>query len=217
MLISLDRTGFPLVAIEQMALEVHLLPITKIQFEPFVADSEAVNQTAYLSMLVLNPAIDPAEFTAEGRERLFIGGTLPEETLAFARWLGQGFDLPTTREWRLIYRSLRRMALPRHRLSSVLDEGPARLIVDKLASDSRAFSMLDLSLMNGGLVEWVQAEPGWAGLGAPRPSFHANLWDPLTNLVRPIRPDERLAYFGFRLVRRDEWYLSGEGRARYID
>ncbi len=76
--------------------------------------------------------------------------------------------------------------------------------------------MLDLALMREGLVEWVGQGKTWAGLGAPRPGFFPNLWDPLDHEVKPIRLDERLPYFGFRLVRRGEWYLADKGSARFI-
>jgi hypothetical protein len=77
--------------------------------------------------------------------------------------------------------------------------------------------MLDLSLLRGGLVEWVRRDQTWLGVGAPRPEFYPNLWDPLTNEVKPLHADERLPYFGFRLVRRGEWYLADKERVRYVD
>jgi hypothetical protein len=54
------------------------------------------------------------------------------------------------------------------------------------------------------------------GLGSPRTEFQPNLWDPLTKEVKPIDPNERLPYFGFRLVRRDEWYLADKEKVRYV-
>ncbi len=56
--------------------------------------------------------------------------------------------------------------------------------------------------MKDGLVEWVRQDRAWAGLGTPRPEFHPNLWDPLSDVVKPISLQTRLKYFGFRLVRR---------------
>jgi hypothetical protein len=66
------------------------------------------------------------------------------------------------------------------------------------------------------VVEWVRQGQTWVGLGAPRPQFHPNLWDPLTNEVKPLRLDERLPYFGFRLVRRGPWYLADKEKVRYV-
>jgi hypothetical protein len=41
------------------------------------------------------------------------------------------------------------------------------------------------------------------------------LWDPLADQIKPIRLDERLFYFGFRLVRRDEAFLADRDNARF--
>jgi hypothetical protein len=70
--------------------------------------------------------------------------------------------------------------------------------------------------MEGGLVEWVRQEKSLLGLGVPRPEFHANLWDPLVNLVKPIRLDQRIPYFGFRLVRRGKWFLAEREKTHYL-
>ena len=56
--------------------------------------------------------------------------------------------------------------------------------------------------MAEGVVEWAGKGGSWVGLGAPRPDFQPNLWNPLVEEVRANRPGERLRYFGFRLVRR---------------
>ncbi len=216
MLISCDRTNFPLVAIEEAGVEAHLLPITKVQFSQFIDETKAVNGAKYQAMLALNPAVAPRQFLAEEREQLFISGILPQEALAFARWLGEGYDLPTIKEWRAIYAALRREPPPRHtHLTDVLD-GPARTIISKLADYLHIRSMRDFSLMEGGLVEWVRQGQTWVGVGVPRPEFHPNLWNVLTNEVKPIRVGQRVPYFGFRLVRRGDWYLANRDEARYI-
>ncbi len=217
MLISFDKTNFPLIAIESAAIEVHLLPITKWQFKQFMAESKAVKFKAYKKMLDLNPTISPDTFPVDERERLFITGLLPKEGRAFAQWLGQGFDFPTIKEWRAIYDTLRVTSIPYDGALSSTISGPAGQIVTKLSKQLDFYSMLDLSLMNGGLVEWVWQDKEMVGLGAPRPTFHPNLWDPFSHEVKPLRSDERLPYFGLRLVRRGKWYLADEDNVRYIN
>ena len=64
--------------------------------------------------------------------------------------------------------------------------------------------MRELSLMEGGLVEWVRDGHNFAGLGCPRPELLPSLYNPLADEVRPIRPDQRLPYFGLRAVRQLE-------------
>ena len=216
MLLSFDRTNFPLIAVEDVGVEAHLLPITKVQFEQFINESGG-DKLPYLDMLALNPPVAPDKFTFEEIERLFITGILPDEALAFAGWLGDGFDLPTLTEWRAIYHTFRRAALPIDTpFSPDLLPGPAGLILTRLAAQAHRHSLLDVSLMRSGLVDWVRDNKQWVGLGAPRPEFHPNLWDPLTNTVKPIHAGERIPYFGFRLVRRGEWYLAEKERVRYV-
>ncbi len=216
MLISFDRTDFPLIVLEGIGIEVHLLPITKSQYERYAAGSNRTVKAGYRQMLTLNPGVPPEDFASDERERLLVAGVLPEEAQAFARWLGEGFDLPTVEEWRAIYLTLSRTFLPLHDLSAEVVGGTAGIILAQLLAQIDPRSMADLALMREGLVEWVEQGKTWVGLGAPRPGFFPNLWDPLDHEVKPIRLDERLPYFGFRLVRRGKWYLANKGSARFI-
>ncbi len=215
MLISRDRTNFPLIAIEEAAVEVHLLPVTKAQFEPFVADILEANEAGYQEMLTLNPGVYPMAFTAENREQLVVRGILPDEALAYAHWLGEGFDLPTVSEWRTVLAALTQVPPPRHLAPADWLDGAARLIVEKISAQLPIRTMADLSLLRGGLVEWVWQDRALVGLGAPRPEFHPNLWDPHLNVIEPNRLEERIPYFGFRLVRRGDRYLVDKEEARY--
>ena len=216
MLISFDKTHFPLVVVEDAGVEVHILPVTKIQFEQFMMETGSVSADRYEAMLALNPMVAFDHFTADDRERLFITGILPEEALEFARWLGEGYDLPTVTEWRKLLAALRREPPPRqHRLTDLI-EAPSDTILERIETQLHIRSMLDYTLMRGGLVEWVWQDKQPVGLGAPRPSFHPNLWNPLVNVVKPIRLDQRIPYFGFRLIRRDNWYLADKAHARFV-
>ncbi|MBE7472989.1 MAG: hypothetical protein DPW09_12735 [Anaerolineae bacterium] len=217
MLLTFDRTNFPLIAVEEVGLEVHLLPVTKLQFEQFVAASGPLEEARYQKLLALNPAVSPAELLTAEPERLFVTGILPKEAQAFAAWLGEGLGLPTVKEWRAIYNAFRRMSLPRHDLGVELAGTPLGAFVAHQIRQMPGNLMLDLSLMRGGLVEWARRGQGWVGLGSPRPDFQPNLWDPLADEVKPLRPDERLPYFGFRLIRRGEWYLADREKVRYIE
>ena len=199
---SCDPSGFPLIAVAESGLEVHLLPVTKVQFERFLAEPNAFGDTWYEQILPGNPRIPPHGLTTENREGLFLSGVLPGEALAFARWLGEDYDLPPVQEWRAAYAALQGAPLYLPPLLSQCPARPVGPILEGLVAQLCPSSLLDLSLMRGGLVEWVRQDSGWAGLGSPRPAFQPNLWDPLAETVRPIRPGERVPYFGFRLVRR---------------
>lgn len=216
MLITSDRTNFPIAIVEEAAVEVQLLPVTKVQFEDFVTAPTLVNEERYQEMLALNPAVSPEAFTKDNREQLFVSGILPEEAIAFAHWLGEGFDLPTVKEWRAVLAAFRRVPEPRHNLLTDLVEGGAGVILKEISEQLHIRTLADYTLMRGGLVEWVRQDEDLVGLGVPRPEFHPNLWDPLTNIIKPIRLDERVPYFGFRLVRRGDWYLADKENASYV-
>jgi formylglycine-generating enzyme required for sulfatase activity len=202
---SCDRTGFPLVALPELLLEVQLLPVTKVQFERFLAEPNSFGDTWYEEVLQLNPRVSSRRFTTENRERLFLTGLLPEEVLAFAKWMGEGFALPTVAEWRAIHKALGAEPASLRRLTTLLSQQGARLafeLVQHLQASFQLPSLLDLSLMQCGVVEWVRQGSAWVGLGAPRPEFHPNLWNPQVDEVRPLRAGVRIPYFGCRLVRR---------------
>ena len=51
---SSDRTGFPLVHLTELGYDVHLLPITKVQFEQMAA-SDKTYETIFKHASALNP------------------------------------------------------------------------------------------------------------------------------------------------------------------
>lgn len=199
---SFDRCGFPLVRLPRLRLEAGLLPVTKVQLERFLAEPAGFGDGWYDRVLHLHSRCSYRAFAAAERERLFLGGILPEEAVAYASWLSEGFDLPTVEEWRQLWLALAGEQPLGAEEVAAWRPGPARAIVEQLLAQLPARSLLDLSLMRGGLVEWVREGAGWVGLGAPRPEFKAHLWDPLQDVVRPVQAGERVGYFGFRLVRR---------------
>jgi len=230
MLFSFDRCGFPFVPLAQLWLEVQLFPVTKVQFERFLAEPDTYGDDWYDAVLQYHPRCSYRGFAVGERERLFLGGVLPEEALAYARWLGDGYDLPTVEEWRQIALALAGLPAPSAAELADWPAGPAPTIAEQMLTQLPARTLLNLSLMRGGLVEWVRdgapltPSPSptnrspdaaftvgnsantdgaaWAGLGAPRPEFKAHLWDPLRDVIRPVRVGERVGYVGFRLVRR---------------
>ena len=195
-----DRTGFPYVELKDPALAVSLLPLTKLQFEVYLADLTPQGDRWYEELLTLNPRISLQRFTPEQRERLFLTGLLPAEAQDFATWLGDGYRLPTVAEWRAIYRCFQSTAFT----PLVASPAPgvcAAALLRRLEEQSRPQTLLDFSLMRGGVVEWVRDRNAWTGLGAPQPRFQPNLFNPLSETVPPIRLNQRLAFFGARLVR----------------
>jgi hypothetical protein len=201
---SYDRTGFPMVRLPALALDVHLLPVTKVQFEQYLAEPDGVGDGWYEAVLAAGPRASCFRFADEERERLFLTGILAHEARAFARWLGPDYDLPTVDQWRAIHQTLKGMPAtvpPPCRDASRWQARKCGAILKALRRRLRPEDMLQFSLMEGGLVEWVRVEKDYVGLGCPRPDFFPSLYNPLVDTIRPIHPDQRLPYFGFRAVR----------------
>jgi hypothetical protein len=155
----------------------------------------------YAALLERNLHASPLRLPDAEREGLFATGLLPAEAAAVAAWLVPGGRLPSVAEWRLIYRSFQTRAFspPPPAGSAPDDDGAARLLA-LLWRQQPPRTLLEASLMMGGVVEWARDGDAWIGLGRPRPGLHHNLWNPLHETVQPLRPDARLPYFGARVV-----------------
>lgn len=199
---SFDKTGFPLFSLYPDGLQIHLFPVTKLQFEMFLAEHNKYGDNWYKEILALNKRVSYKKFTEKDIEGLFITGVLPEEAEEFAQWLGEGFRLPTLAEWRGVYKNLENKHITHKEIlyNKCLDPR-AKFIIERLIKFIRPSVWLDLSLLRGGLVEWVKSGPAYTGLGSPRPDFQPNLWNPLQDEIRPTNSTNRVSFFGFRLVR----------------
>ena len=106
MLWSCDRTGYPVLALPECGLSAHLLPVAKRQFERFLAEPGGYGDAWYEALLNVSPRLALADATPAGYELLFASGLFPAEAGEFARWLGDGFELPRADDWREIYCAL---------------------------------------------------------------------------------------------------------------
>lgn len=95
---SSDRTGFPLIEIDEIGLAVTLLPVTKVQFELFLSEQNDFGDLWYEKALQLNPRISWRHIVSGEQHKLWLTGIRPEEAVLFSSWLG-GFDLPTAQQW----------------------------------------------------------------------------------------------------------------------
>jgi hypothetical protein len=64
-------------------------------------------------------------------------------------------------------------------------------------------TILDLSLMRFGIVEWTTGLGGvWLGMGQPRVEYHAHFHEALSEPWPPTMPNRRSRLFGMRLLAR---------------
>jgi len=198
---STDPLGFPLVHVPGLNLLAHLLPITKLQFERFLAEPNSYENRWYDEVLATNPRCSPDSFEDEHREQVFLTGILPKEVQHFAEWLGVGFRVPTVTEWRAVYQTLSQLPFDSQSVDRLPLSYAGREIIQRMVKLIEPPSVRDVALMRNGVLEWTLDETGWVGTGSPRPSFHPLIGDPLRETHRPLSFSKRLHYFGFRLVR----------------
>ena len=198
-----DPTGFPLVLVPEIGLEAQLLPVTKLQLAPF---AEGQGASWYDDLLDLNPSIEPEGLRGRFPRAALRDGHPPRRgPLVQPPGSGRASTSPpstsgggSTAPWPT---SSPRPGKVTDLLAKLADAGVRDLIERHLGLFQPRW-LLDLCMLRSGVVEWAKEGEAWVGLGAPRPQFHPNLWDPLANTVRPMSTDQRLKYFGFRLVRR---------------
>ena len=204
-----DRTGFPVVQVPGTGLWMHLLPVTKRQFEAYLAQPDTPGDAAYNRLLEVNPR--PSWRGREPPEAAFVTGLLPGEAEAFAEWFGAGFAVPEAEEWRLAYVSMAgaQVRVPQRLIEQVAPG--VRRWLDLAWQDlggcqgvcSAPVAWTALTRMRDGVVEWTRKPSGEpVGRGAPAQRFQANTWDPGRDEIRPLAPARRMRYFGVRLFRK---------------
>ncbi len=200
---AVDAAGYPLVFAEPLGAYVQLFPVTKPQFERFLASGKhhEFGDDWYEEILKMNPRASYRSTELTARERLFLTGIKPDEALAFGHWMGRDYSLLTAQEWAACYEWFGTRAAPSLPRDISCRLSPDALAVwgvveDRWLEGSRQSSLRELSLMSEGILEWVVERPGrYCGLGEP----------PATKMQRkadaPVRPlgQPRLRNLGFRL------------------
>jgi hypothetical protein len=207
---SCDRTGFPVLELAELGLAVQLLPVSKLQFERFlaepVADGGLFGDAWYESLLAVSPRVSLRDATREKYEHQFLSGVFPAEAERFARWLGSGYDLPRVDTWRRVDELLGMQLLDEAEVEAMKNDNrlsrPAKNLMGWWQSLRQPLTWGELGLFQDGLLEWVRISPRQCGgLGRPRQEFQRILINPQRDdPVKPIQ-QQRLRYFGFRLVR----------------
>lgn len=204
MLLQYDDSGFPMVQIEPQ-FSVSLLPVTKVQFERFIAQVNGYGDSWYEEVLRVSSRESWRELRSYTPESLFMTGILPSEALDFAASLGAGFDLPDVREWRKIFRSMFQSRIRNESLDAFSNHRmhpAARSIISAILEKQKPDTWGGLALLRGGIFEWVRDGVKFGGLGVPLVNGSPVTFNPEQEDPRPLLRNERSRFFGFRFVHR---------------
>jgi hypothetical protein len=216
---DLDRYGFPTIHIEPAGVFVQFLPMTRSQFEFYLADhpSPAMDMGWYDLRLRDHPRVDPSSVDERNYAGLFTTGVLPFEAQQVADLFGANqfengtvslLDLAT---WQAIFQHA--VATP------AVDLGPvranpklspfARQILERLAPVVDRIgrgvpTLADQMFLRHGVHEIVERTPkgsAYCVIGYPAARFNTLLAaDPNAPQPTNISPHLPSASHGFRLV-----------------
>jgi len=196
-----DRAGFPMVWIPPLKAYVHLFPITKAQFEVFLTQAELpdIGDHWYQQLLSYNPRLSISSINFNNYERLCITGLLPEELQAYAAWQGPSFRCLSMQEWQCAAKwiSQQSISVPPADIENNMSL-MARRTWAALLSVLEPRTLCELSLMFGGVVEWVDGPNNiFLGMGRPRQRFQPGL---AKSPWLPTSPPRRAKIWGGRLM-----------------
>jgi hypothetical protein len=220
---KLDPIGFPMIWVAEIKAHIHWLPVTKIQFEHFLCATSDSRFDAnwYERVSNLNKRISPSNVRENNYWQVFITGIRPSEAQRFAEWYGDGYSLPTLKEWHTAYLALKARSAEQDILNVIgavhsLQER-TRALLSKLETAALAAfryqeiaptaTLADQALLRGGVMEWVEWQgqrTRWGGMGQPNRRFHSILFKPDNGKPdEVINPEgDPLRYYGFRLIER---------------
>lgn len=228
--VTVDQTGFPMIGITELNFLISWLPVTKIQFEQFMCDTNLFEDTWYQEMLKnYTPRVSPGVMRLGDYWNIYMTGITPSEAVRFANWMGREYSLPTSQEWKEALSVLARYpALPEYvdtvakfedTTNKQMISERAALICRKLEEITVADSsqlvasagrrLCDQMMMRLGVIEYVYEDSQmntFAGWGQPNRRFFGGAFNPIRD-TKPLQlvnraEGTRMKHVGFRLIRR---------------
>jgi hypothetical protein len=218
--IQLDKTGFPMIWVEEINAFLHFLPVTTVQFEYYICDTLEFDESRYLEVLDNNERIHPRRASINNYWQIFLTNIKPREVERFAEWYGEDYLVPTFDEWIQAYFVLKSLPASDDLWTNVEMQNlkiPKRpqMILEKIDDitkrmakiNNRSLTLADQMLMRYGVMEWVRIEHRqgeWGGMGQTNSGFRSVMRTPDSR--NPDNPhnihDRRLFYYGCRLLKR---------------
>ncbi|QEF93829.1 formylglycine-generating enzyme family protein [Methanothermobacter sp. KEPCO-1] len=190
--IEFDRTGFPLIQFEGWKHFIGLFPVSKYQFERFLAEEGGSRYTDewYRNILKLNPRRSWRMAYGE-IWKLFMTGLDLDVIDDFLNYLGSNYRLPTLDEWKALCE-----------VSDLIEKSSSYL--KKLCSDRSPEPVLLwierglCPLVNEGIFERIH-ENNASFVGKPFHGLLPNTWDPKE--PKKVNIEKGMGMIGFRVVR----------------
>lgn len=162
--IECDATGFPIIQTPTGGW-VHLVPVTKVQFETYLymAQPENFGAKRYAEATAGNPRVGPGQVTPGNAHGLLMSGLKRTEAEAFAAWLNKKGSrpgrVPAAEEWYAVYQWLKATTfgslLPQVKGAPGLDPR-ALAIATALDRVGRLRGLgLNALFVSGGVLEYV--------------------------------------------------------------
>ena len=201
----LDRTGYPMVYVPTIDSYVQLFPLSKPQLERFLTEYGTLSRgdVWYRDLLTVSPRTAIRDIESAHYESHFATGLLFPEVQQIVRWYGPAYRIPSVEQWQAARDWLAQQ--PPSVLPAALETTMARTALKLWHVLLRVLSpqsLLDLSLMRRGIIEWVRDDKDEiAGMGEPRQGFYPGFH---TNPFAPTSTTRRSRLWGCRLLRSQE-------------
>jgi hypothetical protein len=215
----LDRTRFPMIWSDSLQGYVHLLPITKIQLECFLADTydESYGAAFYEELLQANGRVSPGQIRKENYLQALATGLRIRDVENFAAWCSaerdQPYEILEEGEWFALYDEFKVKA-PWTMEAVVACHPSARAaatlralgsVVSRLKVNGLPIDQADACLLRGGAFEWVRRGDDFRVAGQPIDRYSQGIIH-LEGKGREARAAGNLSVrnpvFGARLLRR---------------
>lgn len=193
--IEFDRTGFPLIRRMEWPYSISLFPVSKYQFERFMADQgpkgKHFTDEWYREFLKNNPRGSWKRQNTRSWE-IFITAADKDVVNAFLKYLGKGYRLPKTWEWRSLLHVSGKLLMLQQKMQKSLTDQAAPPV-------SHWIQKSFYPLMREGLLEIVTDDDTQRYIGRPWPGILPNMFSP--DVVRDVNWDLCAKAVGFRVVK----------------
>ncbi len=195
--IRVDKTGFPLISMPGRHFYISLFPVSKFQFEQFLASAGTLGgkytDAWYRETIAPNPRSAWQNGSVRPWQHILTG--LSEEAIEdFMIFLGPGYRLPTSSEWRTLHRESTAISSSRDLiLADLADRGAIAPPVHHWIKSAIC------PMTARGALERVTDSGRLHCIGRPHPDWHGNAWD--AEQLRSVTNEETMKKLvGFRVA-----------------